>query len=109
MIVDALCAAISRVPNSQSSVRLQTMKKPAAACQTVKKPAAARRTLKKPAAKKEKVDWSRVTEDEEDKCYADFVEERDWNQSCHEPQEKFRTFRQTWFLNHVERQRTEPW
>ena len=100
MIVDALCAAISSVHNSQSSVRLQTMKKPAAARQTVKKPAAARRTLKKPAAKKEKADWSRVTKDEEGKCYADFVEERDWNQSFNVPQEKFSTFRQTWFLNH---------
>ena len=95
MIVDTLCAAISRVHNSQSSVRLQT------------KPA--RRTLKKPAAKKEKVDWSRVTEDEEDTCYADFVEERDWNQSFHAPQEKFRTFRQTWFLNHQHGKEPKRW
>ena len=52
------------------------------------------------------MDWSRV---EEDKCYADFVEERDWNQSFHAPQEKFRTFRQTWFLNHQHGKEPKPW
>ena len=77
------------------------MKKPAAARQTMTN--AARQTMKKPAAasetpQKQRVDWSRVTEDQEDQCYADFVEMREWNQSFKVPVEKFRAFRREWFL-----------
>ncbi|CAJ1393600.1 unnamed protein product [Effrenium voratum] len=45
----------------------------------------------------------------EDKRYADFVEARDWNQAFNVPHVKFRTFRQTWFLNHQHGKEPEPW